>query len=66
MDKTAFSAFRKENEPNDFKFWQSKTVSERLMAAAYLNSIAFNYNMQNPSRMDKTIFSIEKEIYNGT
>ena len=48
IDKTAFSTFKNENEPNDFKFWQSKTVSERLKPTAYLNSVAFNYELQNP------------------
>lgn len=60
MDKTAFSMFKKENEPTDFEYWQSKTIAERLRAAAYLNSIAYNYDINNPPRMDKTIFSIEK------
>lgn len=60
MDKTVFSAFNKAEEPNDFLFWQSKTVAERLRAAAYLNSVAYNYDINNPPRMNKTIFSIVK------
>ncbi len=60
MDKTVFSVYKKEEEPNDFLFWQGKSISERLRAAAYLNSVAYNYDINNPPRMDKTVFSIVK------
>lgn len=68
MDKTVFSMCKKEDEPNDFSYWQSKTVAERLKSAAYLNSIAYGYDINDPPRMDKTVFSMEcrgnlKEIY---
>ncbi len=58
MDKTVFDMYKKEEEPTDYKYWQTKTVRERLEAAAYLNSIAYNYDINNPPRMDKTVFSI--------
>jgi len=60
MEKTVFSSFKKEEEPNDFLYWQSKSVAERLRAAAYLNSVAYNYDLNNPPRMDKTVFSMGK------
>lgn len=60
MDKTVFSAYKKEEEPNDFYYWQSKTIAERLRAAAYLNSVAYRYDINNPPKVDKTVFSIEK------
>ena len=60
MDKTVFSAYKKEEEPNDFLFWQTKSVAERLRAAAYLNSVAYNYDINNLPRMDKTVFSMGK------
>ena len=68
IDKTAFSTFKKENEPNDFKFWQSKTVSERLKPTAYFNSVAFNYDLQNPPPPEwiKLFFQLKNEINNGT
>lgn len=60
MDKTAFSMYSKAEEPNDFAYWQSKSIVERLKAAAYLNSVAYNYDVNNPPRMDRTVFSIVK------
>jgi len=60
MDKTVFSAYKKEEEPNDFKYWQSKTVAERLNAAAYLNSIAYGYDVNHPPKVDRTVFSLGK------
>lgn len=52
--------YKKVEEPNDFKYWQTKTVKERLLAVAYLNSVAFNYDINNPPKVDRTVFSIEK------
>jgi hypothetical protein len=30
---------------------------ERLRAAAYLNSVAYGYDLQNPPKLDRTAFS---------
>ncbi|GAA4042922.1 hypothetical protein GCM10022409_31080 [Hymenobacter glaciei] len=30
---------------------------ERLRAAQYLNSVAFNFDLDNPPRLDRTAFS---------
>ncbi|MDP2174786.1 MAG: hypothetical protein Q8K70_02635 [Bacteroidota bacterium] len=60
MDRTVFDMFKKDEEPNDFKYWQTKTVKARLLAAAYLNSVAYNYDINNPPKVDRTVFSIEK------
>lgn len=60
MDKTVFSFYKKEEEPNDFLYWQSKSVAERLRVAAYLNSIAYGYDINHPPKMDKTVFSMGK------
>jgi len=39
---------------------QPKTGKERLEAANYLNSIAFQYDLKNPPKMDRTAFSMRK------
>jgi hypothetical protein len=58
LDKKAFK-MQTFDEASDYcGYWLSKTVAERLNAAAYLNSIAFNYPLDNPLRMDKSIFKI--------
>jgi len=40
--------------------YSKKTIEERLEIAYYLASIAYNFDINNPPRMDKTIFSAEK------
>ena len=62
LDKTAFNARSHEDTSSDFQYWTSKTLGERLRAAAYLNSVAFNYDFNNPPRMDKTVFKCRKRI----
>lgn len=60
LDKTVFSAYKKSEEPNDYEYWQTKTVSERLAAAAYLNSIAYGYDVRRPPKVDRTKFEMLK------
>ena len=36
---------------------QPETLAERLRVAMYLNSVAFNFDINNPPRMDRTVFS---------
>ena len=38
-------------------FEEKLSWQERLKIASYLNSVAFNYDMNNPPRMDRTKFS---------
>ncbi|MBE8713591.1 hypothetical protein [Sphingobacterium hungaricum] len=58
LDRTAFKAQTAE-QAADHKFYYSKlTWQERLVIANYLNSIAFNFPLDNPPRMDKTKFSV--------
>ena len=47
---------------NQAEYYRSITWQERLLIANYLNSIAYNYPEIEPPRMDKTVFSMRKEI----
>ena len=60
IDKTAFSAFKKSKEPNDFMYWKEKTIRERLEAAAYLISIAYGHDVNHPPKVDRTKFEMVK------
>jgi hypothetical protein len=42
--------------------YKKLSVTERLRIAFYLISVAYQFNMNNPPRMDKTIF--EKRRHN--
>ena len=61
LDRNASWAGKfEDNEQRIKDFWQSSTVNERLEASFYLNSIVYNFDINNPPRMDRTVFSMRK------
>ena len=57
FDRTAFKAQTMKEAANHAKEYQKLSWQDRLKVAAYLNSIAFNFDINNPPRMDRTKFS---------
>ena len=57
LDRTAFHAGTHEETEAYHRQHQPATMAERLRAAQYLNSVAFNYDLNNPPRLDRTAFS---------
>lgn len=61
LDRTAFWAGKHEdNEERIKNFWHDQSASDRLNAACYLNSVAYNYDINNPPKIDRTFFSMRK------
>lgn len=60
LDKSAFKKQSYQEASNNFKYWTSKSRKERLEAAYYLNSVAYNFPIDDPPRMDKSIFKARK------
>ncbi len=60
LDRTAFHMGTHEETERYHAQSQPETFVERLKAAAYLNSIAFRYDINNPPRLDRTVFSARK------
>jgi hypothetical protein len=58
LDRNAFKMHKFEAAADYMDYWLSKTEAERLKAAAYLNSVAYNYPSDAPPRMDKTLFRV--------
>jgi hypothetical protein len=58
LDKTAFKMQSHASASRNYGFWRSKSMKERLAAAAYLNSVAYNYSFTDPPRMDRNYFSM--------
>lgn len=54
FDKLAFKAQTANEAADHSSYYKKLTWKERLEVAAYLNSIAFNYPVNTPPRMDKT------------
>ncbi|WP_019947402.1 hypothetical protein [Hymenobacter aerophilus] len=60
LDRTAFHAGTHEENARYHARQQPATMAERLRAAAYLNSVAYGYDLNNPPRMDRTAFATRK------
>lgn len=60
LDRTVFKHQSIEEADKNTNYWLSKTHEERLAASFYLNSIAYNFDINNPPKMDKTVFSMRK------
>ncbi len=58
LDRTAFKHQTIEGGDRNLEYWKNQSYAERLRAANYLNSVAFNFNIANPPAMDKTYFKI--------
>ncbi len=56
LDRTAFKAHTAREAADHSVCYRNKDLKERLEIAGYLNAIAFNYPLNNPPRMDKSIF----------
>jgi len=57
LDRSAFQARNASERVNYGKEHSKLTGQERLQIHRYLNSIAYRYDINNPPRMDKTVFS---------
>ena len=60
LDRTKFKIQTFQEADMQYDFWKEKSVKERLEAAYYLISAAFNFDINNPPRMDKSTFSSRK------
>jgi hypothetical protein len=60
MDKTAFKVQTFEEADNAMRDYSGYSVQERLRIYWYLTSIAYKFDLDNPPRMDKTVFRIKK------
>ncbi|MEO6281941.1 MAG: hypothetical protein ABIN80_20130 [Dyadobacter sp.] len=60
LDRTAFHAGTHQETERYYSRNQPKTAKERLLAANYLNSVAFQFDVNNPLKMDRTAFAMRK------
>jgi hypothetical protein len=60
LDRTAFKHQTVEEAAHQFHYWQTKSYADRLRAANYLNSVAYNYDLNNPPKLDRAFFHIRK------
>ena len=69
LDRTAFHAGTHAETEAYHRAQQPETLAERLRAAMYLNSVAFNFDINHPPRMDRMAFSCRahahRSVHNG-
>lgn len=66
LDRTAFKAQSAEDATKSHaEYYHTLAWQERLRIAHYLNSIAFNFPVNNPPKMDRTKFSARSRNNNG-
>lgn len=58
LDRTAFKHQTPEEAGRNIEYWKKQSYAKRLEAANYLNSVAYNFDINNPPGMDKTYFKI--------
>lgn len=60
LDRTAFKIQTHSESANTKKYWLSKTHEERFRAAWFLICSAYNIDVENPPRLDRSVFSMRK------
>ena len=63
LDRTKFKMQTAEDAAYHISYWKKKTISERLQAAYYLISVAYNFDITSPPRLDRSTFSTRKHAY---
>jgi hypothetical protein len=58
LDRNAFKAQTAGEASHQYGYWKSQSREERLKAAFYLNSVAYNYDINNPPRLDRGFFTM--------
>ncbi|MFM7222415.1 MAG: hypothetical protein ACKO33_08120 [Bacteroidota bacterium] len=59
LDRTAFKVQTQQEAANHAAIYKKLSWQERLKIADYLNSVAYNFDLQNPPKMDRTKFSVK-------
>jgi hypothetical protein len=59
--KTAFRAMSVEEADDYIRDYRKYSWKERLKISFYLTSLAYGFDINNPSKMDKTIFQAVKQ-----
>lgn len=63
LDRSAFHMGTHAENARYHAAQQPATVAERLLAAAYLNSVAFGYPLDSPPRLDRQAFSVRQHVH---
>ncbi len=65
LDRTVFKAHNAAESSNHSRYYRNMSWQQRLSITNYLNSVAFNYALDNPPKMDRTKFKARSSNSNG-
>ncbi len=60
IDRTYFKASTIEEADENYTYWKHKSLKERLQAAYYLITSAYNFSPECPHSIDRSYFTIRK------
>jgi hypothetical protein len=60
LDRTSFKLQTAKEASCNYNYWKKQSYEERLRASNYLNSIAFNFDINNPPLFDRNVYSERK------
>jgi hypothetical protein len=60
LDRTRFKHQTLVEASHNLEYWKKQSYEKRLEAANYLNSVAYNFFVSNPPRVDRTYFKIRE------
>ncbi len=60
VDRRAFKHQTLKEASHHLEYWKKQAYAKRLEAAGYLNSVAYNFDVNHPPRVDKTSFTIRE------
>jgi hypothetical protein len=60
VDRTAFKRQTLGEASHTLGYWIQQSFEKRLQAANYLNSVAYNFDVNDPPRLDKSAFTIRQ------
>jgi len=60
LDRSSFKYQTLEEASRNCDYWKKQRYEKRLEAANYLNSVAYNFDINNPPRVDRTCFKIRE------
>jgi len=63
LDRTAFRAQTRNEAANHARIYKKLSWQQRLKIAAYLNSVAYNFDFNNTPRIDRTKFSAKSRSH---
>jgi hypothetical protein len=58
LDRSAFKMYHNRDAKNNYYYWKNQPFEERLRAANYLNSVAYNFPLNDPPKLDRTYFKM--------